>query len=198
MNAPASSDVDLASDIRRRDDAIEIRYAVVNRGPVPLAVLNAIRTAGVDGVWVFHPDTAYVSRMDDSIVVTKGALPIPEGLFPSNMETPHARLVAVGETLAESFVLRLPLPICDPFAKLRLKGDVSASKPATAKRLILRVGVVPLEGDVRTTADHPAHPELVSIFPPRFAREGQTLLEKTFTFDADIAVLDYQVFPWPK
>lgn len=198
MNEPASSSVELASDIRRRDDAIEIRYAVVNHGPVPLAVLNAIRTSGADGVWSFHPDTAYVSRADDSIVVTKGALPIPEGLFPSNMDTPYARLVGVGETLTESFVLRLPIAICDPFAKLRLKGDVSASKPEVTKKIVLRVGVVPIGDDVRAIGDHPAHPHLRSIFPPRFAREGQTFLEKTFTFETDIAVLDYQAFPWPK
>ncbi len=198
MNEPATNGVELAADIRRRDDAIELRYAVVNHGPASLAVLNAIRTSGADGVWSFHPDTAYVSLAGESVVVTKGALPIPEGLFPSNLETPYAHLLAAGETLTESFVLRLPLPVCDPFAKLRLKGDVSASNLVTAKSMTFRVGVVPIGGDARALADLPAHPGLRSIYPPRFAREGQTLLEKSFALDADIAVLDYQVFPWPK
>jgi hypothetical protein len=99
----------LATDIRRSDALLTIGYRLTNETKHDLWVFNKFCRIDKTGKGALDDRLAYVIFEDDQTVhVTRSALPIPEGVSVEYPELPYVTLLAPGKTLAEQ--VEVPLP----------------------------------------------------------------------------------------
>jgi hypothetical protein len=127
--------------------------------------------------------------------VIKAALIPPEGLQ-TDLRLPFATRIAPDQSFSEMVALSIPARVCHPHKLALLRGEVAASLLRTATRLVFSVGVFTVDDACVLHAEHPAHPESLTAFPPEVAARRQVVLSESFVLDRPLEVLDYQAFPW--
>ncbi len=185
-----------SAEFEPRDTTLAVVYRIHNDGQDDVGVFNRLQTIALDGGLNFLTSSVFRELEGDSLLLSKCALPIPDGLRMSSYNAPHASRLAANSTLEERFVLPLPLEVRQPFRRALLDGQVKPAKAASARRIQLRIGVFPLSGDCRLLAEHPAFPEVMVTFPPGVAVERQQILAVTCELDEGIEVLDYSSFAY--
>ncbi len=180
----------------QRGGEIEITYSIKNGRGDALGVFNKISAVAIDGGLDFSPNHVYREITQGVLHLMKRALPLPPGLQVTGPLAPHASRVAPGETLTETFVVRLPVEVRQRFKFLTMRGEVRPCKPMVAREIELSIGVFPCTEEVRAVAEHPAFPEVLTLFKPAAAIAAQTVLSRRIPLRAAIAVLDYEAFPW--
>lgn len=192
--------VTVAFSFRRHADRLEVGCRLANGRGEEVAVLDRIRGTAVDGAPTYAPDSVYVDLEGPLLRLTKGALPVPEGRFPSIYQIPDARLVPAGGTCELSFAVPIPVRVCNPFKRAG-RGQVVASRPAVAREVLVGVGIVPAGKSCVFIRENPAFPDVVSVHwldaRPGVALEDQSLFSERFALEEDLPVLDYECFPWP-
>lgn len=189
-------DVTLDGRLTERPGELEVTYTITNDGSVDLGVFNRLQGIAVDGGLDFTPDAVFVDLEEGLLRLSKMALPVPKGLSISAYIPPHASRVPAGESRTETFVVRLPAKVRQPFKRALIKGEVRAEKPENARAVELSLGVFPAGADVRLVAEHPAFPDVLTVITPGPALAGQVALTRRFTLTAEIDVLDYVGHPW--
>lgn len=204
--------VSLTCAVRRYAERLEVRYRVSNRRDQAVAVLNQIPSVGIDEAPEYDPNDVYVDLNDGVLQFTKGALPIPPGLFPNFPLKPDAVMLAPGASLEETFVVPIPVKVRNPYVRamtrapggargLGVPGETIAVRKTSARALVVAVGVVPSGSACTFASNHPAYPNiltpmdlkgLVDPVPP-----DQTMLSVRLELEEDLPVLGYQCFPWP-
>jgi hypothetical protein len=194
-------DVDLTCVLALHADRLEVRYRIDNRRKDAAAVLDRIPSQDIDGAVEYDRDDVYVDLQGEVLRLTKGALLVRE-VFPGVYDYPDARLVASGASLADTFVVPIPVKVRIPYKKLG-RGETIAAKKAVAREVGVAVGVVPADAGCELSRNHPAYPDAVSVrgevFEPGggLLLLGQTMLSVRFELGEELPVLDYESFPWP-
>lgn len=192
--------VEIKSTLLRHADRLEVHYRVDNRRSDTIAVLNQILRTGIDGGPEYSPDDVYIDLDDGALRLTKGALPVPEGLFLSVYPFPDALMIPPGTSFEETFRVPVPVKVRNPFRR-RGKGETVASKRGSARSVVLEIGIVPPTPACIFTRSHPAYPDVWSgvwvTAKPGVQLECQTMLTARFELDESLPVLDYDTHPWP-
>ena len=185
---------------RRHADRLELGYRIFNGRSDEVAVLDQIRGVGIDGAPDYAPGAVYVDLEGPLLRLTKGTLPVPEGVFPGVYPIPDARLIAAGASREQRFDVPVPVKVCNPFRR-RGHGQVVAAREAVAREVLVGVGVVPSGKSCAFTRSNPAFPDVVSVLwleaRPGVQLDCQTIFSERFPLDEDLPVLDYEGFPWP-
>lgn len=192
--------VSFTCSVQRLKDCLEVRYRIGNRRDDEIAVLDQIRSVGIDGAPEYSASAVYVDLEGAVLRLTKGALPLPEDLFPGVYPIPDARMIPPGGTCEEAFTLPIPVKVRNPLKRLGA-GQVVAARKAVAREVVIGVGVVPSEKGCVFPRENPAFPDVHSVIwleaKPGVQLECQTMFSNPFELDEDLPVLDYEVFPWP-
>ena len=180
----------------QRATELEVTYTIKNDRTEDIGVFNRLQGIAIDGGLDFSPDAVFTDLEGGVLRMMKMALPIPKGLQISAYTPPHSSLVRAGDSIRETFVLRLPVRVRHPFKRALVRGEVAAVKPATAHACEIVIGVFPCTPAVRLVAEHPAFPDVLTASPPAAALAGQVTLEQRLSLSADVPMLDYVGFPW--
>ena len=181
-------------------EALELRLEVVNNGPVEVAVLDRLRMPRPDGTVEFPSDAAYVTLEGGVLVVRRRILtPLPGRRPPPGYEPAYASRLGPGQRASAVLRFGLPLLVLDPLraAALAEGGQVAAARPATATALAVEVGVLAMKETLQFHAEHPAFPDVFTVFPAGQALAAQQVLTRSPPLPRPIPVLDYLVAPWP-
>jgi hypothetical protein len=186
----------LDARLTQRPSEIEVTYTITNGRDEDVGVFNRLQGIGVDGGLMFSPDAVFVDLEGSLLRLSKMALPVPKGLRITAYTPPFASRVPAGESFTETFVLKIPVKVQQPFKRALIQGEVAAVKPETAKECELSLGVFPCSDGVRLVSEHPAYPDVLTAVPPDPAVKQQVVIAQRLALSADVAVLDYVGFPW--
>lgn len=192
--------LDFRASLAPRSDALDITYVIENRGKHDLGIFKWIPWPRPDGTVVYPSSLAYVELVGPVVLLRKMALPVPPSLQIRELVAPKATRIPAGTTFSERIFLNVPVTVMQPFraAALRLEraADVVADAPAKARLLRLEIGVFPLDERTRLVAEHPAHPQVLTVFPPGAGISSQQSLVFDTGLDRPIRVHDYRAVPW--
>lgn len=179
------------------DKALEIRMTLTNQGAVDLALFNRNYQFTPERKISFPRDLAFVELEKDVLLVRKMALPVPETLSLAAYTPPFVSPLPAGQSFSETVTLPLPVKVWQPFKEALLDGQVSASRHAHARSIVVEVGVFPVDGPVKLLAGYPGVPDVLMADPAGIAVARQQILSKSFQLKEDLPVLDYRTSPWP-
>jgi hypothetical protein len=100
--------------------------------------------------------------------------------------------VGSGRTLEQLMPLVLPVRVMSP-PRRRALGTVAVDRQATARELVVQLGVVPIDDSLQLLPENPAFPDALTIFPAALAQERQRLVTCRLALDPAVSVLDYRV-----
>lgn len=192
--------ITFTASLARRSDALDLGYVIENHGNTDIGLFNWIPWSRPDGTVNYPSSTAYVELVEDVLLLRKMVLPVPPGLRVTAPPNPYATRIPARSTFTERIYLNVPVAVLQPHraATLRLEhaAEVVADAPAKARLLRLEIGVFPIDEGIQLIPENPAHPHVLTVFPPHAAVEAQRSLLFDTALDRPLRVLDYRVAPW--
>jgi len=168
---------------------LQVVYRLSNGGGRDVGLLTRIATVALDGGMRFDPSTTFVDLEGRTLILRRHAL--RDGGVEAGV---GLTLLRPGESVQESIVLPIPVPICDPARRARrIRGqpdtEVVARDPRRVASIALVLGAAeldPLWRPVPRSAEHP------DVFDPGPALARQALLEISLPLDRSVEALDYE------
>ena len=169
---------------------LHVAYRLCNAGNRDVGLLTRIGTVALDGGIRFDPSTVYVELEGPTLVLRRHA-PAPGGGVAAQV---GLTLLRAGESVHESLVLPIPVPVCDPARRARrIRGrpgtEVVARDPRRVASIALVLGAAELDPLWRLVPRSAEHPD---VFDPGRALPRQSLLEASLPLDRCVEALDYE------
>jgi hypothetical protein len=168
---------------------LHVVYRLSNAGGRDVGLLTRIATVALDGGMRFDPSTTFVDLEGRTLILRRHAL--RDGGVEAGV---GLALLRAGESVQESIVLPIPVPICDPARRARrIRGQAGTEVVARDPRRVASIALVlgaaeldPLWRPVPRSAEHP------DVFDPGPALARQALLEISLPLDRSVEALDYE------
>lgn len=181
---------------------LRIEYRISNQSGREIGIFNRLRTVTIDGSMSFPPDAVYVDRKEDTLLLQKLVLPIPEGLAMAERETPNVTRLAPNQIFQERFSVSLPAKVQNPLRRAAMVGEaggleVFAVQPETVRQVVVSVGFFPGDPNYQFISISNAFPDVYRMWPPGPPVDHQQILSKTLALKEPIQVLDYRVVGSP-
>jgi hypothetical protein len=170
---------------------LHVAYRLCNAGSRDVGLLTRIGTVALDGGIRFDPSTVYVDLEGTTLVLRRHAPALPGGGVAARV---GLTLLRAGESVHESLVLPIPVPVCDPARRARrIRGqpgtEVVARDPRRVASVALVLGAAELDPLWRLVGRSAEHPD---VFDPGRALPRQSLLEASLPLDRRVEALDYE------
>jgi len=168
---------------------LQVVYRLSNAGGRDVGLLTRIATVALDGGMRFDPSTTFVDLEGRTLILRRHAL--RDGGVEAGV---GLTLLRPGESVQESVVLPIPVPICDPERRARrIRGqpgtEVVARDPRRVASIALVLGAAELDPLWRLVSRSAEHPDILDPGP---ALARQALLEISLPLDRSVEALDYE------
>ncbi|RKH38665.1 hypothetical protein [Corallococcus sicarius] len=136
----AQADVELkVESVVREADSLAVTYAVHNRTPRAVLLVDGLMDFGFSGHPTLSPERAYVDLSGGQVVLSRMVLRVPDDLMVESPEVPAVSRVEPGATANRRAVVPLPLRTSLPYPT----GPEQTLEGAQVREVRLRVGYLP-------------------------------------------------------